>query len=141
MKTRIRWGLAALVLLISTVAASYWWTHRGKPLPRPVRMGRSWFQARFTERLFNEIALRQGISVEWVNVSGSWEDALRSGVIDIWTGAQITPARTREFFVRRWTSVDFAILSLQTDENSVSLDLRGKAVAYNRFGLNEQDVL
>jgi len=141
MKTRIRWGLAALVLLISTVAASYWWAQQRTPLGRPVRMGRSWFQARFAERLFNEIAARQGISVQWVNVSGPWEDALRSGVIDIWTGAQITPGRTREFFVMRWTSIDFAILSLQKDENSGSLDLRGKAVAYNRFGLNEQDVV
>ncbi len=141
MKTRIRWSLAALVLLISTVAASYWWAQQRTPLRRPVRMGRSWFQARFAERLFNEIALRQSIPVQWVNVSGPWEDALRNGVIDVWTGAQITPARNREFFVTRWTSVDFAILSLQKDENAGSVDLRGKDVAYNRFGLNEQDVL
>ena len=108
---------------------------------RPVRLARYGFQSRFTESLFNEIARRRQIPVEWIQTDLTASEALRRGLVDIWAGAPGTEDRQREFHqTEKWTNVEFSLLSLEGKDQRHPTDTAGRLVAYYERGLDANAV-
>jgi signal transduction histidine kinase/CheY-like chemotaxis protein len=131
-----------VVFAVSVVAASaIWLSLRPGRLKRPIRLARYAFQARFTESVFNEIARRREIPIEWVKTDLDVNEALRRGVVDVWAAAATTPERQKEFYVTDiWTHVEFSLLSLDGKELPLTNETPGRRVGYNRRSLNATDV-
>ncbi len=108
---------------------------------RPVRLARYGFQSRFTESLFNEIARRRQIPVEWVQTDLTASEALRRGLVDIWAGATGNVDREREFHqTEKWTNVEFSLLSLEGNDQRHPTNTAGRLVAYYERGLDAKAV-
>jgi hypothetical protein len=123
-----------VVFAVSVIAASViWLSLRPARLRRPIRLARYAFQANFTESIFNEIARRREIPIEWVKTDLDLKEALRRGVVDIWAGASTTPERQKEFYVTDiWTHVEFSLLSVDGKELPLTIETSGRRVGYNR---------
>ena len=108
---------------------------------RPVRLARYGFQSRFTESIFNEIARRRQIPVEWIQTDLTASEALRRGVVDVWAGAPGTEDRQREFHqTEKWTNVEFSLLSLEGSDQRHPTNTAGRLVAYYERGLDANAV-
>ena len=98
---------------------------------RPVRLARYGFESRFTESIFNEIAKRRSIPIEWVQTGLTATEALRQGRVDIWAGATASANPQREFYqTEKWTAVELALLSLEGKNQRHPTETSGKLVAY-----------
>ena len=131
-------GISAFAL---AAVLAIWISIRPRRPQRPVRLARYAFQARFTESIFNEIAKRHEIPIEWVTTELNAPEALRKGVVDIWAGVTTTADREREFHqTEKWTNVEFSLLSLEGKDQRHPTDTSGKLVAYNKGGIDAKAV-
>ena len=88
--------------------------YRPSRMRRPVRVARNQFESRFTESIFDEIARRRGMEVEWVQTNLPAGEALGQGHVDIWADAMPSASREREFHqTEAWSRVEFSLLSLE----------------------------
>src|SRR4051794_30027679 len=100
------------LVVTAILAVSLWVAFRPTGLNRPVKLGRYAFQARFTESVFNEIAKRRNVRIEWVKTDLDAVHALRNGVVDIWAAAPLDQERKDEFHATDvWTHVEMALLA------------------------------
>ncbi len=108
---------------------------------RPVRIARYGFESRFTESIFNEIAKRRHISVQWVQTGLTASEALRQGRVDIWAGATASADPQREFHqTEKWTEVELSLLSLEGKDQRHPTHTSGQLVAYYEGGRTASDV-
>src|SRR6185369_5733982 len=121
------------------VAAIWLILHKDRP-KRPLRLARYPYQAEFTESIFNEIARRHKIPIEWVKTDLDIGDALRKGVVDIWAAGVGTPGRQREFHVTdMWTHVEFSLLALEEDHGALRpIETKGRTVGFNQRNMQAQ---
>ncbi len=109
---------------------------------RTVRLGRYTFESRFIESVFNEIARRHAMPVEWVETNLTASEALRQGRVDIWAGAAPSADPKQEFHqTEAWTRVELSLLSLQGKNRCHPTDTSGQLVAYFKGGRDASDMM
>lgn len=135
-----RW--LAIFAFVALGAGGIWLSFRQTTPNRPLRLARSAYQAKFTESIFNEIARRRHIPIEWVKTNLDTNEALRNGEVDIWAAGASTPERQKEFYITdMWTHVELSLLALDNKDLPHPVNTAGHRVGYNERNLNVNDVL
>ncbi len=80
--------------------------------------------------VFEKAAERKSMKVEWVQVPMGADEALKTGVIDIWSGMAKTPERSRVFHITEpWLSNDFCLVARKPNPRHTPADFIGRRVA------------
>ncbi|MBL8216692.1 MAG: response regulator [Bryobacterales bacterium] len=133
-------ALAASLFAVALIALSIWTS--AKPLDRrpyrvaysdayPYSMPTAGSQPEgFVVDLLQEAARRKGLRLEWVRTTGSPDESVRLGRIDLWPRMPRTTAAGRQFYVTEpWMRLSFALVRVAGDGSVAPREPREVAVA------------